>query len=109
MKELPVGIQSFRELRELDLLYIDKTEQVKKLVQKGKYYFLARPRRFGKSLLVSKLKYLFEGNKELFKGLWIEDKWNWEETYPVLHFRFSLLDYQAVSYTHLTLPTIYSV
>ncbi len=94
MKKFPVGIQNFRKLRENDLLYIDKTEDIYRLVESGNYFFLSRPRRFGKSLLVSTLEYLFLGKKEYFKGLWIEDKWNWNKTYPILHFKFSLLDYQ---------------
>ena len=94
MKELPVGIQSFRKLREADLLYVDKTEEIYRLVKKGNYFFLARPRRFGKSMLVSTLKYLFLREKKYFKDLWIEEKWNWEKQNPVLDFRFSIMDYQ---------------
>ena len=77
-----------------DLLYIDKTRQIYHIVDTGKYFFLSRPRRFGKSLTVSTIKYLFLGKKEYFEGLWIENKWNWKTTNPVLHFRFNLLDYQ---------------
>ncbi len=96
MKKFPVGIQNFRKLRENDLLYIDKTQQVYQLVDSGNYFFLSRPRRFGKSLLVSTLEYLYLGERAYFKDLWIEDKWDWDKTYPVLHFKFSLLDYQSL-------------
>ena len=73
MKKLPIGIQELSEIINNGYLYIDKTEYVYRLLQ-GKYYFFARPRRFGKSLLVSTLKEIFNGNKELFKDLWIYDK-----------------------------------
>ena len=69
MKKLPIGIQTFSKLIEQDLLYIDKTEQIYNLIQAHSYYFLSRPRRFGKSLLISTLKELFLGNKKLFKNL----------------------------------------
>ncbi len=82
----PVGIQTFSEIREKGLLYIDKTEHVYRMTHMSKYVFLNRPRRFGKSLLVSTLKSYFEGRKDLFEGLAIdklETEWN---SYPVLHF-----------------------
>ncbi len=88
---MPVGIQDFKSLREGGYLYIDKTERIYSLLPKGyketaKFppYFLSRPRRFGKSLLLSTIRYLFEGEKDLFKGLWIYDKWDWSELYPVI-------------------------
>ena len=84
MKALPIGIQDFETLRKDDYLYIDKTEQYFNTFKEGKYYFLSRPRRFGKSILLSTLKYLYQGKKELFKGLWIEDKWDWGVIYPVI-------------------------
>ncbi|KZX15685.1 ATP-binding protein [Methanobrevibacter curvatus] len=85
MQELPTGTQSFSVLRENNYLYVDKTKDILKLTKNGRINFLSRPRRFGKSLLVSTLKELFEGNKKLFEGLYIYDKWNWEENYPVIH------------------------
>ena len=88
MKNLPLGIQSFPEIINNQWLYVDKTQDIYSLLQKGKYYFLARPRRFGKSLLISTLKEIFKGNQEAFKGLWIEDKMDWE-SYPVIHIDFS--------------------
>jgi hypothetical protein len=97
MQKLPIGIQDFRALREGGYLYIDKTELIYQLAKTGKYYFLSRPRRFGKSLLVSTLKALFSGEKDLFEGLWIEDKWDWEKKNPVIHLSFSQLDYKKDS------------
>ncbi len=96
MQKLPVGIQSFSELRRGGYLYVDKTRQAYELAVGGKYYFLSRPRRFGKSLLVSTFKALFEGSKELFEGLWIEEHWDWEKTNPVIHLRFSSLGYKSL-------------
>jgi len=89
MKLLPIGISDFRELIVGGYIYVDKTEYIYKLIRNGKYYFLSRPRRFGKSLLISTLEYLFKGEKELYKGLYIEDKWKWEETYPVIRIDFA--------------------
>ncbi|TAE04017.1 MAG: hypothetical protein EAZ97_00725 [Bacteroidetes bacterium] len=71
MKNLPVGIQELSKIIEQDLLYVDKTEYIYQLLTEGTYFFLSRPRRFGKSLLVNTLKEIFLGNKALFKGLWI--------------------------------------
>jgi hypothetical protein len=88
MKKLPLGIQSFSEIRNEDYLYIDKTKEIIDLIDSYKYVFLSRPRRFGKSLLISTIAELFEGNEEYFKGLFIHDKWNWEEKYPVIEIRF---------------------
>lgn len=88
LKKLPLGIQTFSQIREEGYLYIDKTSQVKQLVDEGKYYFLSRPRRFGKSMLISTLQSLFEGYKERFDGLHIYDKWDWETTYPVIRLSF---------------------
>ncbi len=95
MQKLPIGIQNFPELRTGGYLYVDKTKDIHKLVVSGKYYFLSRPRRFGKSLLVSTMKELFSGNRELFTGLWIEDRWDWSKTNPVLHIPFAQLDYKT--------------
>lgn len=93
---LPIGIQSFREIRENNWLYVDKTESIDHLVKHGKYFFLSRPRRFGKSLTLSTLKELFQGQKVLFEGLWIEDQWNWEQQYPVVHISFSSIGYKTM-------------
>ena len=86
-KLYPIGMQTFSEIREEDFLYVDKTEYIYRMTHtSGKYFFLSRPRRFGKSLLVSTMQGYFEGKKELFKGLAIEKlEKDWTE-YPVLHF-----------------------
>jgi len=89
MKKLPIGISDFKELIQGDYIYVDKTEHIYKLIKQGKYYFLSRPRRFGKSLLISTFEYLFKGEKNLFKNLYIQNKWNWNETYPVIMLNFS--------------------
>ncbi|MDR0913054.1 MAG: ATP-binding protein [Methanobrevibacter sp.] len=89
MKKLPKGIQTFSKIRENNYIYIDKTEDIYNLINNGEIYFLSRPRRFGKSLLISTMEELFKGNKELFKGLFIYDKWNWEEKYPVIRLDLS--------------------
>ena len=92
----PVGIQTFSEIINGNYLYVDKTKQVYDLAMGGKYYFLARPRRFGKSLLVSTLNSLYSGEKALFKGLWIEDKWDWTKKHPVIYIPFNALDYNTL-------------
>ena len=89
IRKYPVGIQYFRELREEGYIYVDKTKLIHQLVETGKYYFLSRPRRFGKSLMVDTIAELFNGSKELFEGLWINNHWNWDETNPVIRFSFS--------------------
>lgn len=94
--KLPIGIQNFESLRMDGYAYIDKTEQIYRLASEGRYYFLSRPRRFGKSLLVSTLKALFLGKRELFKGLSIDQKedWDWAE-HPVLHLDLNTEKYDA--------------
>ena len=87
-RRLPLGIQTFRELRELECYYVDKTTYVKRLLDKGKYYFLSRPRRFGKSLFLDTLKELFEGSEELFAGLYIHERWTWSARHPVVRLSF---------------------
>lgn len=80
----PIGDQDFKSIREMGFLYVDKTEYIEKILDGSKYLFLARPRRFGKSLFLSALRYFFEGKRELFKGLYIDSiDWDWQE-YPVL-------------------------
>ena len=89
----PIGIQNFEKLRDGDYIYVDKTDKLYNLVNQGGYYFLSRPRRFGKSLLVSTLEAYLQGKKELFKGLAIESlEKNWTE-YPVLHIDLSGVTY----------------
>ena len=89
MKKLPIGIQTFRTIIEDDYLYIDKTDIARVLIDNYRYVFLSRPRRFGKSLFLDTLHNIFEGNRELFCGLLIEEQWNWDVTYPVIKISFS--------------------
>ena len=89
LKRLPVGIQTFPKLVEQDCLYIDKTEYIYKMINFSKYIFLSRPRRFGKSLLVSTIQSYFEGRRELFKGLYIDSVEKEWAAYPVLRFDMS--------------------
>jgi hypothetical protein len=89
IQKYPVGIQDFEKLRTENFVYVDKTEYVHKMADIGGYYFLSRPRRFGKSLFITTLESLFLAKKELFKGLYIEDKWNWEKTNPIIRISFS--------------------
>ena len=85
---LPIGIQSFREIREDGCHYVDKTPHIKRLVDSGKHYFLSRPRRFGKSLLLDTIQELFEGSEPLFRGLHIHSRWNWDAPHPVVRLDF---------------------
>ena len=94
MTKYPIGLQNFQGLREDGYVYVDKTAFVYQLAQSGKYYFLSRPRRFGKSLLLSTLEAYFQGKKELFKGLALELLEKDWKVYPVLH-----LDLNAAKYT----------
>ncbi len=87
-RRLPIGLQAFRALRERNCYYVDKTPLIHELVEGGDYYFLSRPRRFGKSLLVDTLKSLFEGQKDLFRGLAIHDYWDWSVQHPVVRLSF---------------------
>ncbi len=89
LKRLPIGISTFSKIIEGNYIYIDKTKEALNLITNYSYVFLSRPRRFGKSLFLDTLQEIFEGNKKLFKGLYIYDKWNWEESYPVIKISFS--------------------
>jgi len=98
MKKYPLGIQDFSELRENGYLYVDKTAHICELLQ-HKYFFLSHPRRFGKSLLLSTLKYLFEGRQDLFEDLWIADKVDWASMqHPILHFTFNKSDFHKMGF-----------
>ena len=92
-RRYPIGIQNFEQLRTRNCVYVDKTELVYKLVNTDQIYFFSRPRRFGKSLLVSTLEAYFQGKKELFEGLAMERLEQEWEVYPVLHVDFSLTKY----------------
>ena len=87
-RRLPIGIQTFREIRERDCYYVDKTAYIRRLLDRGKHYFLSRPRRFGKSLFLDTCKELFEGNEALFEGLSIHQHWDWSVRHPVLRLSF---------------------
>ena len=87
-KRLPIGIQTFREIREDGCYYVDKTEHLLRLISEGKYYFLSRPRRFGKSLLIDTLAELFAGKQALFHGLHCHDRWDWSVRHPVIRISF---------------------
>ncbi|OGB34741.1 MAG: hypothetical protein A3F78_02135 [Burkholderiales bacterium RIFCSPLOWO2_12_FULL_61_40] len=89
-RKLPIGIQTFSEIREEGYYYVDKSGMAVDLAHTGKYYFLSRPRRFGKSLLLDTFKDLFEGRQELFTGLAAETRWDWTQKHPVI--RVSLSD-----------------
>ena len=86
---LPIGIQTFREIRGKDSRYVDKTAHLRNLIRDGKHFFLSRPRRFGKSLLIDTLKELFECNEPLFRDLAIHGEWDWETPHPVIRIDFA--------------------
>ena len=88
MKRLPLNESSFSKIRQNNFIYVDKTKYILELLNTTTFAFLSRPRRFGKSLTVSTLAALFEGRKELFKELYIYDKWEFKK-YPILWFDFS--------------------
>ena len=87
-RRLPIGIQTFRKLREQDCYYVDKTAYVERLLREGTHYVLSRPRRFGKSLFLDTLKECFEGNQALFAGLYIHDRHDWSQRHPVVRLSF---------------------
>ena len=87
-RPLPIGIQNLREIREGGHYYVDKTGLAIDLIASGKLFFLSRPRRFGKSLLVDTFKELFEGNRPLFEGLAAETRWDWSKRHPVIRISF---------------------
>ena len=96
LPNLPVGQQYFKSVINGNAIYVDKTEyiyQICKPIDKG--YFLSRPRRFGKSLTLDTIHELFTGNRALFKGLWIEDKWDWTDTYPVIRMSFDAIGHEG--------------
>ena len=88
-KLLPIGIQTFREIREGGYYYVDKTGFALRLINEGKYYFLSRPRRFGKSLFLDTLAELFSAHQPLFQGLEAQDRWDWDRRYPVIRISFA--------------------
>ena len=102
-RKLPIGIQTFRKIREENCYYVDKTPYLRRLLNDGTHYFLSRPRRFGKSLFLDTLKELFEGNETLFLGLDIHDHWDWAVRHPVLRLDFSRGDFKQRGYLHANL------
>ncbi len=93
MKKLPIGIQTFQKIREENYFYVDKTHMAVDLINRYRYVFLSRPRRFGKSLFLDTLHNLFEGKKELFTGLAAEKRHDWSKTYPVINISFAAGDF----------------
>ncbi|MDR3245101.1 MAG: AAA family ATPase [Prevotellaceae bacterium] len=87
-KNLPIGMQTFEDLSKYNCVYVDKTEDIYRMISNGHIYFLSRPRRFGKSLLISTIEAVFQGRKELFEGLYIYDKWDWTQQNPVIRMDF---------------------
>ncbi len=89
-RRLPIGIQTFRKIRNQNCYYVDKIALIRQMIDQGDYYFLSRPRRFGKSLLLDTLHELFAGNEALFRGLAIHDHWDWhpDRKYPVVRLSF---------------------
>lgn len=88
-KKLPIGIQTFAIIREEGYYYVDKTRFILQLAQEGRVYFLSRPRRFGKSLLIDTIAELYAGSEPLFQGLYCHDKWNWQHKHPVIRISFT--------------------
>ncbi len=97
-RKLPIGIQTFRTVREEGCYYVDKTGYAKRLADAGGRYFLSRPRRFGKSLFLDTLKELFEGSEELFRGLAIHDRWDWSARHAVIRLSFGAGDFGRPGY-----------
>ena len=95
LPNLPVGQQYFKSIVKGKAVYVDKTKFIYNLCEPiDRGYFLSRPRRFGKSLTLDMIAELFSGNRELFKGLWIEDKWDWTETYPVIRMSLDAIGHE---------------
>ena len=101
-RTLPLGVQSFRKLREDGRYYVDKTLHVERLADNGGAYFLSRPRRFGKSLLIDTLAELFRGSEELFRGLAIHNRWDWSVRRPVVRLDFARGDFSSADWLRRT-------
>ncbi len=85
LQKLPIGLSSLPEIINNNYIYVDKSKFVYDLVNNGKYYFLSRPRRFGKTLFLDTIKQAFLGNKAVFNGLYLENNWDWDKTNPIIH------------------------
>ena len=94
-RRLPIGIQTFRRIREDGCYYVDKTAHLRRLVDEGTHFFLSRPRRFGKSLLLDTCKELFEGSETLFEGLAVHEGWDWSARHPVVRLDFGAGHFQG--------------
>ena len=102
-RKLPIGIQTFRKIRQEACYYVDKTTYIRQLLDEGTHYFLSRPRRFGKSLFLDTLKELFEGNEPLFEGLYIHDQWDWSIRHPVVRLSFGRGNFKDPDYVEASL------
>ena len=102
-RRLPIGIQTFRRIREDRCYYVDKTAHIRRLLDEGTHYFLSRPRRFGKSLFLDTCKELFEGSEALFEGLAIHDSWDWSVRHPVVRLSFGKGNFKLPGYLHTNL------
>ena len=102
-RKLPIGVQTFRTIREERCYYVDKTAYIQRLLDDGKHYFLSRPRRFGKSLFLDTCKELLEGNEPLFEGLAIHGAWDWSVRHPVLRLSFGRGNFKEPGYVHTNL------
>jgi hypothetical protein len=103
LKKLPIGVQGFTKIREDDYIYVDKTRFLYDLIQNGNVYFISRPRRFGKSLLISTLEAILKGKKELFDHLWIaQSDYDWTE-YPVIRIDMSQVMRSSPELFHQTM------
>ena len=108
-RKLPIGVQTFRRVREDQCYYVDKTAYVRRLLDEGTHYLLSRPRRFGKSLFLDTCKELFEGNEPLFEGLAIHDRWDWSVRHPVLRLSFGSGNFKEPGYLHINLMAQFDV
>ena len=102
-RKLPIGIQTFREIREEGCYYVDETAWIDRLLDEGKHYFLSRPRRFGKSLFLDTLKEFFEGNEALFEGLAVHGRRDWSVRHPVLRLSFAAGDFKQPGFLEASL------
>ncbi len=103
-KKLPIDESSFEKFYDNGLIYVDKTQYIARMIEEGSRYFLSRPRRMGKSLLVSTLECFFQGKRDLFEGTWIEQNFDWEwEEHPVVILDFNGIDYETPDYLERSL------
>ena len=104
----PIGIQNFESIRRDGYAYVDKTAWMWKMIDEGKYYFLSRPRRFGKSLMVSTLEAFFSGQRELFKGLYVDTvEWDWQQ-YPIKVTMYLSLRHHRAQLSHIRMWLVVS-